>query len=81
MENRLEQMTPAERIAYLELLRDRLAQKKRREKAYLDKRARAQKQGRGMRTLTDDEYEDDQELEQDILTVLQQLIEIDRKGN
>lgn len=79
MDKRLEEMTHADRIAYLEALRDRLAQKKRREKAYLEKRARDQRQGRGRRSITDDEYEDDQFLEQDLLEVLQQLIEIDRK--
>jgi hypothetical protein len=58
-------MTPDEARAWLGSLRERLQQKMGRERAYLDRRA-----GRGTHTPTDDAYEDDQQLEAELLDLL-----------
>lgn len=58
-------MTPAEASAWLASLRDRLQKKMARERAYLNRRA-----ARGTHTPTDEAYEDDQQLEAELLDLL-----------
>jgi hypothetical protein len=67
---RIEDMTPQEAVQHLDNLRTRLLAKQRRERAYLDRRA-----ARGTHTPTDDAYEDDQVLEDELLEVIERLIE------
>src|SRR5579883_2558706 len=64
----LEEMTPHEILALFEDLHRRLAAKMARERAYLDRRA-----ARGTHTPTDEAYEADQILEQQLLDLLAQL--------
>jgi hypothetical protein len=54
---------------WLEGLRSRLMAKQRRERAYLDRRAK-----RGTHTPTDDAYEEDQRLEDELLALLDELL-------
>ncbi len=61
-------MTPHEILALFEDLHRRLAAKMARERAYLDRRA-----ARGTHTPTDEAYEADQILEQQLLDLLAQL--------
>lgn len=61
-------MSRQEAYLWIEGLRARLLTKKARERAYLDRRA-----GRGTHTPTDDAYEADQILEEEILLVLGDL--------
>lgn len=72
-------MSRAERIAYLESLSDRLRAKQARERAYLDRRGHNRQTRGGTKTPTDDAYEADQGLEDELLSVLAQLKEIDEK--
>jgi len=53
---------------YLEQLKERLTRKQQRERNYLNRRA-----ARGTRTPTDEAYESDQVLEQELLTLLDDL--------
>lgn len=69
-------MTPEEGQRWLEGLRDQLACKQRRERAYLDRRA-----ARGTHTPTDEAYEADQVLEDDLLALLDRLISEIREGD
>jgi hypothetical protein len=62
---RLDTMTPEEALPFLSKVRERLLRKMARERAYLDRRA-----ARGIHTTTDEAYEDDQQLEQDLLAIL-----------
>ncbi len=64
----LSQMTPEEIHAWIQQTRDALQRKMRRERAYLDRRA-----ARGTYTPTDEAYEQDQLLEADILTLLDEM--------
>ncbi|HEY4385865.1 MAG TPA: hypothetical protein VGN34_15520, partial [Ktedonobacteraceae bacterium] len=66
----IEDMDPQEACQYLEDLRVRLLAKQQRERAYLGRRA-----ARGTHTPTDDAYEQDQVLEDELLEVLERLIE------
>lgn len=68
-------MTPKEGQRWLEGLRDQLARKQQRERAYLDRRA-----ARGTHTPTDDAYEADQVLESELISLLDRLLEEARKG-
>jgi len=61
-------MTPAELRAWLQQAQQQLRQKMERERVYLDRRAT-----RGRHTPTDDAYEADQVLEQDMLQLLHAL--------
>lgn len=61
-----EQMMPDERRTWLTNLQDALQRKMQRERAYLDRRAR-----RGIRTPTDEVYEQDQLLENDLLKLIE----------
>lgn len=65
----LRDLTPQEVLVFLQDLRQRLQAKQARERAYLDRRA-----ARGTHTPTDEAYEGDQLLEQDLLDLLDQLI-------
>jgi hypothetical protein len=60
-------MTPAEAVSYTEQLMERLRKKQAREKNYLDGRAR-----RGIHRSTDELYEQDQILEDEILEGLKE---------
>jgi len=62
---RLDAMTPEEALFFLSKVRKRLLRKMARERASLDRRA-----ARGIHTTTDEAYEDDQQLEQDLLAIL-----------
>lgn len=66
---RLDEMDEHEAVAYTEQLMERLRKKQAREKNYLDGRAR-----RGIRRPTDELYEQDQILEDEILAVLGEVI-------
>lgn len=68
VQKHLSDMTPDEGVMYLEQLKDRLTRKQQRERNYLDRRA-----ARGTRTPTDEAYESDQVLEQELLTLLDDL--------
>ncbi len=67
---KLQDMKPNEVTQYTWDLHRRLAAKKQRERDYLDRRA-----SRGTHTPTDDVYENDQILEDEILSILEELIE------
>jgi hypothetical protein len=60
-----DELTPEEALPYLRSVRSRLRRKMARERAYLDRRA-----ARGLHTTTDEAYEDDQQLEQELLAIL-----------
>ncbi len=64
----LRAMTPEETRAWIQGTRSALEQKQAREWAYLDHRAH-----RGIHTLTDDAYEQDYQLEDDLLAMLGEL--------
>ena len=64
----LRAMTPEETRAWIQGTRSALEQKQAREWAYLDHRAH-----RGIHTLTDDAYEQDHQLEDDLLAMLGEL--------
>lgn len=66
----LDSMTPAEARFWLASLRERLQQKMARERAYLDRRA-----ARGTHTPTDDAYKEDQGLEAELLSLLDQWMQ------
>jgi hypothetical protein len=66
----LADLTRQEAIAYLEQLIDRLTKKQLRERAYLDRRA-----ARGTHTPTDEVYEADQILEEELLALLGDLLQ------
>ena len=63
-----DEMTPQEGVTWLKDLRDRLSRKQQRERAYLDRRA-----ARGAHTPTDEAYEADQILEDELLMLLDEL--------
>lgn len=65
MKKPLGEMTEQESIEWVRELQERLRKKQARERAYLDRR-----KSRGVHTPTDDAYEEDQELENDLLEVL-----------
>lgn len=65
------EMSLEETQSWLESLRARLAAKKQRERAYLDRRA-----ARGIHTLTDDTYEQDQRLEEELLALIDDLLQV-----
>jgi hypothetical protein len=65
-----EDMTPQEGMAWIASLRARLLRKQQRERAYLDRRA-----ARGTHTPTDEAYENDQVLESELITFLDELAE------
>ena len=65
----LDEMSLAERQRYLRDLHMRLSQKRVRERAYLDRRAK-----RGVQTPTDEVYEADQQLETELLALLEKLM-------
>jgi hypothetical protein len=65
-----DEMTPQQGVLYLQELRDRMARKQQRERAYLDRRA-----ARGTHTPTDDAYEEDQRLESEVISFLNELVE------
>lgn len=67
----LSQMTPEEIRTWLFQTREALQRKMQRERAYLHRRA-----SRGIRTPTDEVYEQDQFLEADLLALLQEMIEL-----
>jgi hypothetical protein len=67
---KLEDLTPQEAASYLSQLKARLVQKQQREKAYLDRRA-----ARGTHTPTDEAYEADQVLENELLAILDDLLQ------
>jgi hypothetical protein len=62
------ELTPDEALNWIRDLKSRLAQKMRRERDYLDRRA-----GRGTHTPTDDAYEADQVLEAEIMGLLETI--------
>jgi hypothetical protein len=62
----LRELTPDEALAWIEDLKNRLSQKMQRERNYLDRRS-----ARGTHTTTDDAYEADQVLEQEIMGLLE----------
>jgi hypothetical protein len=66
----LADMTPEEGRMWIEGMRTRLIVKQRREQAYLDRRAT-----RGTHTPTDEAYEADQVLEQELLALLDELLQ------
>jgi len=72
MRKLLEDMSEDEARAWVQELASRLRKKQARERAYLDRR-----RARGTHTPTDEAYEADQELENDLLEVLSAL----EKGN
>jgi len=61
-------MTPEELRTWIRTTRGALERKQARERAYLDRRAH-----RGTHTPTDDVYEQDQQLEDDLLAMLDEL--------
>ena len=61
-------MTPEELCTWIRTTRGALEQKQARERAYLDHRAH-----RGTHTPTDDAYEQDHQLEDDLLAMLDEL--------
>lgn len=65
---RLDEMTPGEGRIWIHGIRERLQQKVQREHAYLDRRA-----ARGVHTPTDEAYENDQQLEAELLALLEGL--------
>jgi hypothetical protein len=67
---RMQDMTPEEGIAWIASLRERLVRKQQRERDYLNRRA-----ARGTRTPTDEAYENDQVLESELITFLDELAE------
>lgn len=70
----LAKMTPAEGHEWFKSLHKRLVQKMQRERAYLDRRA-----SRGTNTPTDEAYRADQVLEQELLSLLDQLIALEKE--
>jgi hypothetical protein len=66
----LDTMTAEEGIAWLMGMRERLARKQRREQNYLNRRA-----ARGTHTPTDEAYEQDHVLENELLALLDGLID------
>src|SRR5579884_1067852 len=62
----LTDLSPDEALVWIEDLKRRLSQKMQRERDYLDRRA-----ARGTHTTTDDAYEADQVLEQEIMGLLE----------
>jgi hypothetical protein len=64
----LTELTPDEALNWIQDLKSRLAQKMRRERDYLDRRA-----ARGTHTPTDDAYEADQVLEAEIMGLLETI--------
>jgi len=69
-------LTASEARLYLQDLKSRLAHKIQRERAYLDRRA-----ARGTHTPTDEAYEADQVLEQEIMDLLEAMEQdLDTKG-
>ncbi len=64
----LEDMTAHDALTHIQDLRARLRAKRARERAYLDRRA-----ARGTRTPTDEAYESDQKLEDELIAVLDNL--------
>lgn len=64
----IEQMTPEEMRDWIQQTRDKLERKKKRERAYLDRR-----KARGTYTPTDEAYEQDQILEADLLEMLDEF--------
>jgi hypothetical protein len=62
----LTDLSPDEALAWIQDLKKRLSQKMQRERNYLDRRA-----ARGTHTPTDDAYEADQVLEQEIMGLLE----------
>jgi hypothetical protein len=62
------QMTPLEIHAWIQTRRAALQKKMQRERAYLDRRA-----ARGIHTPTDEAYEQDQQLEAELLALLDAL--------
>lgn len=65
----IDQMTMVEQATYITELRQRLVAKQTRERAYLDRRA-----SRGTHTPTDEAYEADQKLEDEIIAVLDLMV-------
>ena len=68
----LAEMTPDEAKAWLRNIRARLVRKQAQERAYLDRRAK-----RRIHTPTDDMYEEDQQLEHDLLAVLDEMLAVE----
>jgi len=66
----LDAMTPEEAQIWLRGVRERLTRKMQRERAYLDRRA-----ARGRATPTDGAYEADLILEQELLTLVENLLQ------
>lgn len=66
-----DEMTPDEGRAYLSSLIEGLQEKRTRERAYLDRRAK-----RGTHTPTDEAYEADQELEAELLALLNEMLTV-----
>ena len=64
----IDDMTTQEALVHLQDLRQKLLRKQAREKAYLDRRA-----VRGTHAPTDDAYEADQELENDLLALIDNI--------
>ena len=71
----LADMTPEEGCVYLQGLLARLVAKQARERAYLDRRA-----ARGTSTPTDEAYEADQVLEDELITLLGEWLSSLEKG-
>jgi len=69
-------MTPAESVLYLSQLMERLQAKQARERAYLKRRA-----DRGTRTPTDEMYESDQVLEDEVLALLGDLYQAAKEAS
>jgi hypothetical protein len=69
MHRSLADMSADDLRAWLEGLQSRLVAKQQRERAYLDRRAK-----RGTHTPTDDAYEEDQRLEDELLALLDELL-------
>ncbi len=63
-------MSPAQGRWWIAGLQDRLQAKQARERSYLDRRAK-----RGVHTSTDDAYEADQVLEEDLLALLEEVLQ------
>lgn len=68
MNKPLHEMSAEEALAWIRAIRTRLQRKQAREQAYL-----ARRHARGTHTPTDDAYEADQELENDLLALLDEL--------
>ncbi len=66
----LDKMTPDEARVWLRGVRERLTRKMQRERAYLNRRA-----ARGRATPTDEAYEADLILEQELLTLVENLLQ------